>query len=439
MKANYFLSQRLGFSNAQADFIEKNGLDEFLKRSFAFQTESQQFDFMADAPKTRAELRQIRQMEEVKKRESALEEVRRTLQLARWWTQQMYENPFPLREKMVLFWHNHFVSAFQKIKLSYPLLVQNQLFRKYAFGNFKTLTKAILYDNAMLAYLDNTQNRVGKLNENLSRELLELFTLGVGNYTENDIKEGARALAGLMVNDEGGRYVRLWEDNGQKTYLGKTGNLKADDLVEQIFLQPKIGYLLCEKLIKFFVTDTPPSVMVEEYATFLRKVNFEIKPLLEKLFGDERFLKSQGKKIKDPLIFLLTCLHEFQTDMPTRRQILLYGRAQGMELFNAPNVKGWDGGKAWLSSQKLLQRVSLVNLLCKGKLLDDVFGLKRREMQASQATQMPPSEQPDDMPSTKIPTIKWQKKENNKLIIKDFTDKLIFNVVKICSKMPNKF
>lgn len=428
MKTSYFLSQRLGFCNAQADFIEKNGLDEFLKQSFAYQTNAQQLDFIADAPKTRAELREIRQMGEAEKKKLAVDEIARTLQLARWWTQQMYENPFPLREKMVLFWHNHFVSSFQKIKLTYPLFVQNQLFRQHAFGNFKILTKAILYDNAMLMYLDNTQNRVGKLNENLSRELLELFTLGVGNYTENDIKAGARALAGLMVSDDGGRYLPRLEDNGQKTYLGKTGNLKADDLVEQIFLHPNMGYRISEKLIKFFVTDTPPSVMVEEYAVFLKKSNFEIKPFLQKLFRDERFLKSQGEKIKDPLTFLLTCLHEFETDTPTRRQLLLYGRAQGMELFNPPNVKGWDGGKAWLSSQKLLQRVSLVNLLCKGKLLDDVFGLKRREMRASQAPQTLPTEQPDDEPSQKMPSVKWQKQNNNKLIIKDLTNRIIFKV-----------
>lgn len=429
MKTSYFLSQRLGFCNAQADFIEKNGLDEFLRRSFATSiSDIQQLDFMAEAPKTRAELREIRQMGEADKKQLVVDEVARTLQLARWWTQQMYENPFPLREKMVLFWHNHFVSSFQKVKLSYPLLIQNQLFRKNAFGNFKTLTKEILYDNAMLMYLDNTQNKAGKLNENLSRELLELFTLGAGNYTEQDIKEGARALAGLMVNDGGGRYLRRLEDNEPKNYLGKTGNLKADDLVEQIFLHPKIGFRISEKLIKFFVTDTPPSVMVEEYALFLKKSNFEIKPFLEKLFRDERFLKSQGEKIKDPLTFLFICLHEFQTDTPTRRQLLLYGRAQGMELFNPPNVKGWDGGKAWLSSQKLLQRVSLVNLLCKGKLLDDVFGLKRREMKATKEDNEMPIKQLDDEPSKKLPALKWLKQKDNKLIIKYFTDRLIFKV-----------
>ncbi len=219
----------------------------------------------------------------------------------------------------------------------------------------------------MLSYLDNTQNKANKLNENLSRELLELFTLGVGNYSETDIKEGARALAGLSLGDQGGQYYRIWEDKGTKTYLGKTGHWKADDMVDLIFAHPKAGELLMTKFLKFFVTDTPAPALIADYTAAFRKADFEMKPLLEKLGQDERFIKSQGQKIKDPVTYLLQLLYEFQQEVPPIPYTLLYSNGQGMKLLNPPNVKGWDGGRSWLSSQKLLQRVEVVSLLANGK------------------------------------------------------------------------
>ena len=132
---------------------------------------------------------------------------------------------YPLREKMVCFWHNHFVSTVQKVKVNYWIYQHNKFLRENAFGNLKNLTKKILKTNAMVRYLDNVDNRKGKINENLSRELLELFTLGIGNYTENDIKNGAKALAGLGLGQETAKYRRIWEDNDEITYFGKVGQL----------------------------------------------------------------------------------------------------------------------------------------------------------------------------------------------------------------------
>jgi uncharacterized protein (DUF1800 family) len=431
MKSSNFISQRLGFSNAQADVIEKIGVVPFLKKSFEGPLSIETPKFMDDAPKTRDEYRDLRKMDEMQKRKVAISENLRISGLSHLWVERMNTNPFPLGEKMVFFWHNHFVSSFKKTKISWAMWEQNQLFRELAFGNYRELTRRILSDNAMIAYLDNTQNKVKARNENLSRELLELFTLGVGNYTELDIKEGARALAGLNVDDKNARYYRIWEDNGEKNYLGKKGNWKADDLVRLIFEHPRAGRRLMEKFLKFFMTDTPSVSIIEEYTSAFRKADFEMKPMLEKLVKDDRFLSSQGDKIKDPLSFLLTTLHEFQLDTPPARQLVQYFREQDMVLFEPPNVKGWDGGTAWLSSQKLLHRCGIVATLASGKSLDN-FKFKGQRMEMMDDMDMSQNAMNGKaVGQQKTPILKYDKSlKNNKLIIQSLSERLVFNASK---------
>lgn len=430
MKEAFFLSQRLGFTNAQADTIQQLGVQNFLKKSFDTPLSIDEPNFLADAPKTRDEYRDLRKMDEEMKKKFVVAERLRTLGITHIWLEKMYEDAFPLREKMVLFWHNHFVSDIQKVRISWAMWQQNELFRKMAFGNYKELTRRILYDNAMLTYLDNTQNRAKTPNENLSRELLELFTLGVGNYTEGDIKEGARALAGLNLGDEGGQYYKIWEDNGQKTYLGKTGNWKADDMVNLIFDHPKAGERLMMKFLKYFMTDEPSADLIADYAAAFRKANFEMKPILEKLVTDKRLLQSQGQKIKDPTTFLLQLMYEFQLDMPSARSTQPYFVAQGMKLLNPPNVKGWDGGKTWLSSQKLLQRVSTVALLASGKPLE-TFNMKRKQENVADDLGMKEEAFGYRKEGMNNPQLRWNKAlTNNKDIIKDLTERLVFTVPK---------
>ena len=431
MKAANFISQRLGFSNAQAAAIQQMGVVPFLKKSFEGPLSISTPKFMEDAPKTRGEYRDLRKMDELAKKKAIVTENLRVAGLSHAWVENMHTNAFPLREKMTFFWHNHFVSSFKKTKISWAMWQQNQLFRTFAFGNYRELTRQILTDNAMIVYLDNTQNRAKAPNENLSRELLELFTLGVGNYTEIDIKEGARALAGLNIDDEKARYYPILEDNGEKHYLGKKGNWKADDLVRLIFEHPRAGRRLMEKFLKFFMTDNPSVQLIEDYTSAFRKADFEIKPMLEKLVNDDRFLKSQGDKIKDPLSFLLTTLHEFNMDIPRARQLVPYFRAQDMVLFSPPNVKGWDGGTTWLSSQKLLHRCGIVATLASGKSLEN-FKFKLQQMDAMEDMEMSDSAQLNK-PNTgqKTPILTWDKSLiNNKLIIQNFSERLIFNVSK---------
>ena len=425
MKESFFLSQRLGFTNAQAATIERVGVRKFLELSLAASPTLPEPDFLAGSPRTREELRTLRQMNPQDKKEYAVAERRRGLSLAHVWLEKMHTDEFPLREKMALFWHNHFVSGIQKVKVSYAMWRQNALFREMAFGNYRELTRRILYDNAMLAYLDNTQNKASKLNENLSRELLELFTLGVGNYTESDIKEGARALAGLSLGDEGGQYYRVWEDKGTKTYLGKTGNWKADDMVDLIFAHPKAGELLTTKFLKFFVTDTPSHSLVADYTAAFRKADFEMKPMFEKLVEEEQFTQSQGMKIKDPVTYLLQLLYEFQQEVPPLPYTLAYSNGQGMKLLNPPNVKGWDGGRSWLSSQKLLQRVEVVSLLANGKSFGKLRGGQKME-EMSEEMKTTPTPKNEKRPK---PELRWDKSlTKNKAIIQSLTDRTLFAV-----------
>ncbi len=431
MKDACFISQRLGFTNAQADTIARLGVENFLKKSFETPLSIAEPKYLAEAPRSREDVREIRKMGEEEKKKLAIMERLRTAGVAHDWLENMYKNDFPLREKMVLFWHNHFVSDVQKVKSSWSMWTQNSLFREMAFGNYKELTKRVLYDNAMLQYLDNTQNKAKAPNENLSRELLELFTLGVGNYTEGDIKEGARALAGLNVSDGGGRYYKIWEDNGDKTYLGKTGNWKADDMVKLIFDHPKAGERLMMKFLKFFVTDDPSKTLIDDYTLAFQKAHFEMKPMLGKLVRDDRFLKSQGMKIKDPTTFLLQLLYEFQLNVPPIRATQPYFNGQGMKLLNPPNVKGWDGGRSWLSSQKLLQRVSVVSLLVNDKPLDGMRIKPKLDAAAEEIAMAAETLYGKPKDEVQKPMLRYNNAlTNNKDIIKDMTDRWVFTVSK---------
>ena len=371
MKKEFLWSQRLGFSNQQALAIQKLGMERFLQQSFQAPFNTSIPELLSDSPKSLEDLKKIRQTRKEDSeagKELLKKEIQTSNELKAWWIDEMKTTKFPLREKMTLFWENHFVTAYQKVKVNYWIFQKNQLLRENAFGNFKTLTKKAMQTNAMVRYLDNVDNKKGKLNENLSRELLELFTLGIGNYSEADIKNGAKGLAGLGVGETTAMYRRFLEDNDPIEYLGKKGVLKLDEMVDAIFDHPKIPYLLTQKILQWFLYDEPKENLVKHYGDYFRKVNFEIKPLLIKIFTEE-FAKNDtaGSKIKNPLEYILLLTSELKTQRPESTTIAFFLKQQGMDLFNPPNVKGWDGGKSWLTSQIYLQRNNVADLLSSGK------------------------------------------------------------------------
>ena len=415
-------SLRLGYSAKQAKTIEKIGLKKFLEQSFATKVDSKIPDFLDDSPKSFQELKDIRKTliaaNPEAKKEMQKKEIQTSAAMKAWLIDKMRESEFPLREKMTCFWHNHYVSTYQKVKVNYWIFQHNQILREDVFGNFKTLTKKIIQSNAMVRYLDNVDNRKGKLNENLSRELLELFTLGIGNYTEQDIKNGAKGLAGLGIGEENAVYRKIFEDNESFVYLGKKGNFKVDEMVDVIFEQPNIPYLITRKILKWFIYDNPKEELVRYYGDYFKKMDFEIKPLLTKIFTEEFDKNNAGSKIKNPLEYSLQLMDELNVANPNTKLIAFFIKEQGMDLFSQPNVKGWDGGNSWLTSQVFLQRNNVADLLCNGKNIT-------RAQKENENRMM--KQNPNQHLKVKL---NWDAVGNNKEIIAQLSDRLLFQTDK---------
>ena len=418
MDKNTLWSLRLGYSAKQAKTIEKIGLQNFLEQSFATKIDSKIPDFLEDSPKSLQELKEIRKTliaaNPEAKKEMLKKEIQTSVAMKSWWIDKMIEDEFPLREKMTCFWHNHYISTFQKVKVNFWVFQHNQILRENAFGNFKTLTKKIIQSNAMVRYLDNVDNRKDKLNENLSRELLELFTLGIGNYSEEDIKNGAKGLAGLGIGEESAVYRKYFEDNEPFVYLGKKSNFKVDEMIDIIFEQPNIPYLITRKILKWFIYDNPKEELVHYYGDYFKKMNFEIKPLLTKIFTEEFSKNNAGSKIKNPLEYSLQLMNELNVENPNAKLIAFFIKEQGMDLFNQPNVKGWDGGNSWLTSQVFLQRNNVADLHCNGKNLS-------RGKQESENMML--KQNPNKQLKVKL---NWDAAGNNKEIIAELKNRLLF-------------
>ncbi|MFL9830811.1 DUF1800 domain-containing protein [Flavobacterium sp. ST-87] len=429
MNRNTLWSLRLGFSNQQAAVIEKMGISKFLDASFKINFDATVPDFLKDSPKTTADFKERRekskdlnteQKRELKK-DFQKQEGNTSIEMKCWWIDKMISGDYPLQEKMTVFLHNHFVSTYQKVKVNHWIFEHNQLLRKHAFGNFRELTKAVLKSNAMLRYLDNTDNRKGKINENLSRELLELFTLGIGNYSEEDIKNGAKALAGLSTADNGGVYRDKLSNSSEITYLGKKGHFKSDAIVDIIFEQKNSPYLFTKKILQWFIYDNPSEELVTYYGDYFRKKDFEIKPLLEKIFTEEFEKNAAGTKIKNPLEYNLQLLSELHLQPKNKRPVVAFLKSQGMDLFNQPNVKGWEGGKSWLTSQIYLQRNNLADLYCSGR---ENFNQK-----AVTNMMMTDENKMENRPASRkrIINLDWDK-GSNKTIISELSSRLLFQV-----------
>jgi uncharacterized protein (DUF1800 family) len=300
-------------------------------------------------------------------------------ELQMWWLQRMIETPRPLEEKMTLFWHGHFATGYRAIEDSYHMFLQNQLFRVNAVGSFKRLTHQIVRDPAMLRYLNNNQNRRQAPNENLARELMELFTLGEGNdYTEDDIKEGARALTGNTYVDDSFVFQRRWHDDGVKTILGRKGNWDADKFVDLIFDRPVVSEYMCWKLYRFFVNDLPgvPDEASQQFilklARDFRRAKYRIKPVLKTLFASEHFYDpaNVASQIKSPTQLVVQAIRSLRTPTRQLRTLLSASDLMGQNLFMPPSVKGWDGGRAWINTSTLFVRQNLMVYLLTGRRPD---------------------------------------------------------------------
>lgn len=286
------------------------------------------------------------------------------------WMQRLINTEAPLREKMTLFWHGHFAC-----RSNNPFFAQqlNNIQRKHALGNFKTLLMEVSKSPAMLQYLNNQQNRKGHPNENFARELMELFTLGRGNYTEQDIKESARAFTGWMYNRDGVFQFRPnLHDEGSKTFFGKTGNFDGEHIIDIILENPLTATFIARKVYKFFVNDTPNEDHIEELAAHFYAKKYHIEALMYKLFTSDWFYKEENmrNKIKSPVEFLVGLSRTFHVTYNKPQVLIQLQSSLGQYLFNPPNVAGWPGGKSWIDSSSLMLRLRIPSLVLNDGVID---------------------------------------------------------------------
>lgn len=288
------------------------------------------------------------------------------VQLAAWWVYRMLTTPAPLLEKMTLFWHGHFATSAEKVEDADLMNAQNQLLRKYALGCFPDLLLEISQDPAMLIYLDSASNRKAHPNENYAREIMELFCLGEGNYTETDIKELARCFTGWEVKRQKFRFNRYQHDGDSKTVLGRTGKFGGEQAVAIVASQPEAATFIARKLVQFFVMDEPIATdkLVEPIAKQLRNNGFVIADAVQTVLNSNLFFSehAMARKIRSPVEFgigFTRCLNGSTNNFELASRLEELGQA----LFYPPSVKGWDGGRTWINSSTLLGRSNLIQEL----------------------------------------------------------------------------
>jgi uncharacterized protein (DUF1800 family) len=312
--------------------------------------------------------------------------------LRRWWLQEMISTTTPFREVMTLFWHGHFASSIGKVLVSQAMFHQNEKQRKHCVGNFRTLLHAMTLDPAMMIYLDLEDSDRAKPNENYARELFELFTLGVGNYSQTDIMETARALSGWVLDAPHGtpkptrvtevgtnrRFTRdgitprlepSLHDDGVKSVFGRKGNFGVDEIVDITIEQKACGEFLAAKLIAYFGAVDHDNALRDRMATTFRNSRYEISSMLRVLFTSPEFYSDESmlRLIKSPLTLVVGAVRQLSLRLEPTPGLFRYLAALGQELFNPPNVKGWPGGEAWISAGTLALRYHLADIVLESK------------------------------------------------------------------------
>ena len=288
------------------------------------------------------------------------QQVRETLELRAWWVQEMLSTPSPLTERMTLFWHNHFVSAQPKVRIARLMYRQNVTLREHALGTFGIFLHAIAKDPAMLVYLDSAQNRKGVPNENFAREVMELFTLGEGNYAEQDIKEAARAFTGWSLDRNTAQFVLrpFLHDDGVKTVFGKNGRFDGDAVLDLLLARPETAQNVTAKLWREFVSPDPDPAELRRIAARFRESNYDIRVALRDLLLCDAFYakENRGALVKSPVELIVGTLRPFDIRPARMLPFAVAAAGMGQNLLAPPNVKGWPGGETWINTTTLLAR-----------------------------------------------------------------------------------
>lgn len=290
--------------------------------------------------------------------------------LKQWWVEQMLTTKSPLLEKMTLFWHGHFTSSLSKIEQPHLNYKQNMLFRRMALGNFGNMLKAVAKDPAMSIYLDGNLNKKNEPNENFARELLELFTLGHNNYTQEDVEQTAKAFTGWETNryKETHTLNKQENDRSVKTLLNKKVRT-GDDVIRVLLEEERTAKTIAEKFWNFFISDSAPDKEITNmWADSFRKANYEIAQLLKTVLSSNVFWAKEyrGTLTKSPADLIIGTLRTLPFKHPSHAELARMFRLLGQDLFDPPNVKGWGGGASWLNSQTVMARTALLSKLSAG-------------------------------------------------------------------------
>lgn len=295
----------------------------------------------------------------------------RLFELRAWWLHRMRYTTRPLQEKMTLFFHGHFATSFEKVRNAYAMFLQNQTFRRHATGNWRELVETVTRDPAMLIYLDGIENTKESPNENYAREVMELFMLGEGHYTETDIREAARAFTGWRFNRQGFtmEFMKRRHDFGRKSFMGRKGSFDANDVIGIILEQPQAARWIVEKLWTFFAYENPEPDVIDSLSRLLRKQKYELKPVIEEMLLSRAFYGTRALRtqVKSPVQWLVSTCRYLETSLPEpmmNQQVLA---TLGQSLFEPPNVKGWDGGVTWITTSSLAQRYEIASRLASGR------------------------------------------------------------------------
>ncbi len=281
--------------------------------------------------------------------------------LAAWWIHRMLYSPYPLQERMTLFWHGHFATGNDKVADVELMYQQNRMLRKHALGNFADMVHEISRDPAMLIYLDSATNRRAHPNENYARELMELFTLGEGNYTEQDVQQLARCFTGWEVRRKQFRFNPYQNDQGEKTLFGQRRAFTGDEAIDLVLAQPQVAVFIVRKWFRYFFADEPPAPaealipLVEQF----RKEQLNITNVLRRMLSSQLFFSPwvMGQKVRSPIDFLVTTVRSLRA--ATNVQLVAeHSGKLGQKLFVPPNVKGWEGGRAWINSATVVGRAN---------------------------------------------------------------------------------
>ncbi|MEW6159154.1 MAG: DUF1800 domain-containing protein [Verrucomicrobiota bacterium] len=355
----------LGLEGAVASLVDYERIpDPAVKPGWAQPDPERATRFQAMRKASPEERRELQRMEQRKQRE-------RITELRQWWLHRMATGPRPLQEKLTLFWHGHFATSTEKVRDAYLMWRQNEIFRQHASGSWLKLLTEVSKDPAMLVWLDQAQSRKEHPNENFAREVMELFALGEGHYTEQDILEAARALTGWTYDRMQQEFVyrdRL-HDPGVKTVLGRSGRLTGDDVLAQIVSQPQSARFITAKLWSFFAAENPPEPLSNALAGAFTRSGMQFKPVLRQMFLSREFYADNvvRNQVKSPVQWLVSAVRMLERELPPAAISTNMTRALGQDLFAPPNVKGWDGGLTWITTNNLLNRYNLAAVLVLGE------------------------------------------------------------------------